>query len=379
MEPGSPPTPGPQKEGDKQAANGDTRDKGGSHTEQDFASADTNGRLKTKTAIVLFLLIDGGVVWLFWGFSGFFGEHHHPSLSAVFFFLFVATVLAGLAGAGYNFWPHFGTICFVFVLLVALAAVVVRHYSAPETISMKEPAHEQTTEPKAPFTIKILGAIVAPTREEDGPFWLLYNSLPGQPTKLSPIFGALYIFFTNTKETPYMIDSFSIEAQTPSNRWEGAPSIHPSEGTIIIPATKLTVQGLVSSRDFQHARIIDFGQHDFFSNIAYNNIAPHATVSGWVLFQIPKAGFSNALRFRVTTEDDIEGIQTVSIVNGINTWSNNTDFATLPPFESNGVEIIRLTPPQYTNSLAQPAWFAIKAGETNLSGFPVEVIEGSMN
>jgi hypothetical protein len=78
-------------------------------------------------------LIDAGFTLLFWGFSEFFGNHNAPVLSNVFFFFFVASVLAGLAGFVFKHWPNKIVIFAIYVAMCGISGLVIYEYSFQTT------------------------------------------------------------------------------------------------------------------------------------------------------------------------------------------------------------------------------------------------------
>ena len=76
-------------------------------------------------------IIDAGATLLFWGFSEFFGGHNAPALSNICFFLFVASVLAGLAGYLFKHCPNKRLICWMYVIACGLSAIVIYEFSRP--------------------------------------------------------------------------------------------------------------------------------------------------------------------------------------------------------------------------------------------------------
>lgn len=81
--------------------------------------------MKTKSVILLLVVVDAGLCWLFYGFSDFFGGNGHPSLSVFCFYFFVVTLLGVMAIAVYKQWQCLKVILPTWIFLCFLFGVII--------------------------------------------------------------------------------------------------------------------------------------------------------------------------------------------------------------------------------------------------------------
>lgn len=157
-----------------------------------------------------------------------------------------------------------------------------------------------TKSPKPDFIVNTDTVVVTPTRDGYPDFWMIHGV--GDDRVITPIFLAMYVHFTNQKETAHMIKNYSVESKLPHGDWRSVRVIDIRSGT------------LVSGTDtLRQARVLEV--KSLFNSVIQNkNIAPHETVQGWIFAQIAKEGYSGTMRLRVWDTVGSESVETIKIL-----------------------------------------------------------------
>jgi hypothetical protein len=249
----------------------------------------------------------------FWWFQEIAERFHLGYWIPIFIFL---TFVTGVVGIAWLLIEMFNWVKLTRILSVisclAFAAFLIFHRKD------FEPPRPQ---PEKDFSIKAHGELFAGDRMKSCGFSFIHlkgvkiENGTTKPTEfLSPINMAIYVQFTNLKNYPLTIDSYSIETKTAAGSWQIFPDVDVRTGTLVM--------GL----ELWHVIPVDIT--DAFISVAQNgSIAPRQTIYGWIFLVYPKGfdGNTRDARFHMLDTAGNEYIEPLNLTTGssLNTTLQN--------------------------------------------------------
>ncbi len=265
---------------------------------------------------------------------------------AILLFIEVSYVLSGFAGHWDDPWVKFGCIP-IFVLLASWLlyelfrrrGVIVRraiYCAAAAAIALSSIiiVAYLLYSPHF-FRVRAISLLLCDTRRNTTYSYVMFND--SRSNTITPVVASAFIQLTNCSEVAFMIDSFSVEAET-GNGWERIQSIPVEQGHLYWCPNPF------------EANRCDFGKKYLQNVLSEKLLQPHEAIEGWLFFNIPFRGLSTMLRLRVR---DTVGREMTE------------DFG---KFEETDKAEIRVQP---------PAAFRVSPEKTDITEIPIKIWDGS--
>ena len=158
-----------------------------------------------------------------------------------------------------------------------------------------------------PFSV-VRTASFTSTRTGSEHFWFVHsrkvgNEIPPQFEMVkSPINYLVYLRFSNLKDVPIEMDSYSVEMKTADGKWVECPTIDVRDGAVFWR----------SQLDFQNSIRLNFDTNNIAAVIE-TPITPHHTVEGWAFCDMRGiSGLDGEARLRIREMSGAERVETIS-------------------------------------------------------------------
>ncbi|MGD1089266.1 MAG: hypothetical protein ABR955_11150 [Verrucomicrobiota bacterium] len=272
-----------------------------------------------------------------WVLADVFSDFGHNKMARVAFYLIVLFLICLLAyhvRKGWPSWAKVSTLIFIFVVIFFLVWLPVITYLATFSVDSVVSIVGKS----------ITGTETVRTRNYLPVYWCVHSRRDEHnvlQVEASPIYVMLYLKFTNERDSTMFVDGFSVETKKTNGNWEkiSAFDIHPTfgDGTIdfyFVPfIQRAGFNTLNIAPDFKHAKRIDFHDNFLQSRLAEKSLNPHESAQGWLFLDIPKDGWTDQLRFCITTGGEKIIKPITSILE-----TNDMDIQTIKPFAAYQME-----------------------------------------